>query len=76
MGARLGWLRAPKGGSVGAGTRAELPDASQRSAGFGTCPADGRVCSQLCLISWADAVFFPRTLRRAWRSPKAAGPVL
>lgn len=60
-GASLSWLRYQKDGSFGAGVRAELPDVSQRSAGFGTCPADGRLCSQLCSVSWADAVFFPRT---------------
>lgn len=73
MGARLGWLPAQKDGSVGAGARAELPHVSQRSAGLGTCPADGRLCSQLCSLSWADAEFFPRT----WRGgPKAAGSIL
>lgn len=34
------------------------------------------LCSQLCSGSWADAEFFPRTWRRAWWSPKAAGPIL
>lgn len=45
-GASLGWLPAHKDGSVGAGARAELPDVNQR-IGFGTCPADGRLCSRL-----------------------------
>lgn len=66
-GASLGWLPAHNDGSVGAGARAELPDVNQR-IGFGTCPADGRLCSRLCSVSWADALFFPRTWRRAWVS--------
>lgn len=39
-GSKIGLMPAQQDGSVGVGARAEVPDVSQRRAGFGACPAD------------------------------------
>lgn len=74
-GSEIGLVPAQRDGSVGAGARAELSDVVRQGLALERVLQPG-LCSQLCSGSWADAEFFPRTWRRAWRSPKAAGPTL